>query len=199
MIKFAQQGPNASWVVFLGLSFENLERLAQGAEPIVFPAAQVGLGAGSFTMGPGGTGAALRAQLGADEVRCCLEFTQADADTLMKGGLVERSLQSLGFSRSGMVMVLLGKTERAIVETLRAAGLVSATTKFTELDAPTAAATPTLPSKYCINPQLIFAGLVFVAVGAMGVAAAKNPALGVLLGLGGAASIVWGVRYPRSR
>ena len=191
MIKFAQDGPNATWVVFLGLSFENLARLAQGAEPIVFPAAQIGLGEGSFTMGPVGTGAALRAQLGAKEVRCCLELTQADADTLMQGGLVERSLESLGFSRRGTVMVLLGKTEQAIVESLRAAGLIGGTTKLTENPAPTP-----IP-KYRINPQLIMAGLVFVAVGGIGIAAAKNPALGVLIGMGGAASIVWGLRFPR--
>jgi hypothetical protein len=210
MIKFSQVGPDDTWVVFLGITLENLDRIANHMEPIVFKADQVGLGAGSFAVGTGGMGAALRAQLGASELRSCLELTQEDADLLTSGGLVERSLQSLGFSRKGTVMVLLGKTEASIVESLRAAGLISATTKLTELSPPVARTSKleppprmadAFPQRRQPNFGLIFSGLFFMALGGLGIGIGKNAALGALLALAGAAVAVWGFLYvpPRAR
>jgi hypothetical protein len=187
MIKFATAG-KAGWVVGLGITVENLTRIAERLEPIVFPGEQVGL-AGKFAIGTGGMGAALASMY--PDVHC-LELTQADADALTGGRFVERTLASLGYDRDGVALVFLGSTEAAILAELRKTGLVSSATQVTDPYAvkPMAVATPRQ-----IKPGLILSGAMFVGLGALGVHIGKSPGLGVLIALGGIACIAWGFMY----
>lgn len=128
MIKFAQAGTQG-WLVVLGITLDNLRRIAEDMQPIAFPASQVGLGEGTFTIGTRGMGAALRAQLG-PAFASCLELDQADADALLRGEPIERSLGSLGYPRDGQLLLFLGPSEDAILASLRGAGLVTDATRL---------------------------------------------------------------------
>src|SRR5204862_108988 len=83
---------------------ENLQRIGERMEPIVFEGKDVGLGAGLFGIGTHGMGAALRAQLGT-KIKTTWEIDQADADALLRGEPLSRSLQSLGYDKEGKAVV----------------------------------------------------------------------------------------------
>ena len=133
MIKFSQQGPDG-WIVGLGLTIENLRLVGEELKPIAFPAAQIGLGAGFFTLGIPGMAAALKAQLGS-KMRSCIELDEGDFGKLLQGEPHTRTLESLGYSRKGEVVIFVGESEEAVIASLRAHGILTEATAVNEVDA----------------------------------------------------------------
>ena len=132
MIKFSQQGPSG-WIVGLGLTIENLRLVGEELKPIAFPAAQVGLGSGLFTIGIPGMAAALKAQLGS-KMKSCLELDAGDFARLLQGEPLERTLASLGYSRKGQVVIFVGESEEAVITSLRKHGIITEATEVNEAD-----------------------------------------------------------------
>ncbi len=201
MIKIGQEGPQG-WVVILGLSRENLRLALEEAQPIAFPAAQVGLGAGRFGLGTRGSREALEEVLG-EPLAGFLELTEDVARLLVSGQVYTTDLGSLGFEKEGDLALLAGEDEDHIVDAFRAAGLVSADTRIIDEDAPPearsaparlvpAAALAPRSSRWAIAPSALMmaVGLALLVDGR-----AKN--LGIAILLAGAAFTAWVLRGRR--
>lgn len=133
MIKFSQQGPSG-WIVGLGLTIENLRLVGEELKPIAFPARQIGLGDGLFTVGITGMAAALKTQLGS-KVKSCIELDEGDFATLLQGEPLERTLASLGYSRKGGVVIFVGESEEAVIASLQKHGIITEATVMNEVEA----------------------------------------------------------------
>lgn len=132
MIKFSQQGPSG-WIVGLGLTIENLRLVGEELKPIAFPARQIGLGDGLFTIGIPGMAAALKVQLGS-KMKSCLELDEGDFATLLQGEPLERTLASLGYSRTGDVVIFVGESEEAAIASLQKHGIITEETVMNEVE-----------------------------------------------------------------
>ncbi|NOU32274.1 MAG: hypothetical protein HOO96_30580 [Polyangiaceae bacterium] len=193
MIKIGQEGPQG-WVVILGLSRENLRLALEEAQPIAFPASQVGLGPGRLGLGTRGSREALEEVLG-EPLAGFLELTEDVARTLVSGQVYTTDLGSLGFEKAGDLALLAGEDEDHIVDAFRAAGLVSADTRIIDesegLEVPrtsTPAPTPRAPrsSRWAIVPS----GLM-MAVGLALLVDGRARSLGTAIVLSGVAFTLW--------
>lgn len=152
MIKIGQEGPQG-WVVILGLSRENLRLALEEAQPIAFPASQVGLGPGRLGLGTRGSREALEEVLG-EPLAGFLELTEDVARTLVSGQVYTTDLESLGFQKAGDLALLAGEDEDHIVDAFRAAGLVSEDTRI--VDESSGVEAPRKPTVAAASPLAAF-------------------------------------------
>lgn len=194
MIKIGQEGPQG-WVVILGLSRENLRLALEEAQPIAFPASQVGLGPGRLGLGTRGSREALEEVLG-EPLAGFLELTEDVARTLVSGQVYTTDLESLGFQKAGDLALLAGEDEDHIVDAFRAAGLVSEDTRIVDessgVEAPrkpaVTAASPLAArsSRWAIAPSAL---MMAVGLALMVDGRAKN--LGIAVLVAGVAFTLW--------